>query len=210
MFIQVFPCGPISTNSYLVACPDTKEAAIIDAAPESAKVICNIIDQNQFDCKKILLTHSHWDHTADIPQLQDRTNAKVFIHPLDVPNLENPGADKLPLRYKIQSVKPDGLINEGDTVQIGNLTFSIIHTPGHSPGCICFYNKKHGILFSGDTLFKGSIGNISFPTSSPEDMWISLAKLSKLPPETVVYPGHGPKTTIGSEYWLSNAKEVFS
>lgn len=93
---------------------------------------------------------------------------------------------------------------------MGEFEFVIIHTPGHSPGSICLYDPKHQILISGDTLFKGSIGTLSLPTSQPDRMWPSLEKLGALPVETQVYPGHGEKTCIKDERWLKNAKEIFS
>lgn len=157
----------------------------------------------------ILITHSHWDHICDAAKLKAQYRAPVFVHPLDLANLENPGSDGLPLMFNIEGVLPDKFLNEGDIVELGDLRFEVIHTPGHSPGGICLYNKEHGILFSGDTLFKGSIGNLSFPTANPTEMWKSLAKLAKLVPETVVYPGHGLPTTIGKESWLERAEEIF-
>lgn len=94
-------------------------------------------------------------------------------------------------------------------IKVGQLNFQTIHTPGHSVGSICLYEPSQNVLFSGDTLFKGSIGNISFPTSRPDLMWSSLDKLAKLPASTIVYPGHGPTTTIANETWLSDAQHYF-
>jgi len=101
------------------------------------------------------------------------------------------------------------LLKEGDRVSIGNQIFEVIETPGHTPGGVCFYNGNQHLLFSGDTLFKGTIGNLSFPTSRPHLMWTSLSKLAKLPAETRVFPGHGLETTIGQEKWLERAEELF-
>ncbi len=102
------------------------------------------------------------------------------------------------------------ILEEGDRISIGEIAFTVISTPGHSPGCVCFYCEKEHILFSGDTLFKGTIGNLTFPTSVPDEMWPSLDKLAALPPETKVYPGHGPSTTIGDESWLPRARKLFT
>ena len=131
------------------------------------------------------------------------------MHPLDAANLQEPGSDRLPSWLNIEGVKPDGFLNEGDVVAVGNMQFHVIHTPGHSPGGICLYCKEQDVLFSGDTLFRGSIGNLSLPTSQPKLMWNSLDKLAKLPPSTKVYPGHGPATTIGKESWLPEAQQRF-
>jgi glyoxylase-like metal-dependent hydrolase (beta-lactamase superfamily II) len=109
----------------------------------------------------------------------------------------------------IPSVEPSILMQEGDQIPVGHLNFSVMHTPGHTPGGVCFYEPQQGILFSGDTLFKGTIGNLSFPTCQPDEMWPSLEKLSRLPRATQVYPGHGPATTIKQENWLGRAKDIF-
>ncbi len=209
MFIQAFPSGPFSTNAYVVACPITKEAVIVDPAPESAKSIQNSIQHHHLTCKAILLTHSHWDHIADVHSLKEFYSIPVYIHPLDAPNLEKPGSDGLPCWISIRGVTPDVFIQEETPISIGDGTFQVIHTPGHSPGSVCFYEAKTATLIAGDTLFKGTIGNLSFPTSQPLLMWSSLDRLAKLPPETKVYPGHGPSTTIGAESWLPNAKQLF-
>lgn len=208
MMIEVFPSGPFSTNAYVVACPKTRQAAVIDAPPDSASVILSYLKEKELNCSTLILTHSHWDHIADACLFKDK-GMKVHIHPLDVSNLRQPGADRLPCWLAIKGVEPDGFLEEGANLSVGELSFTVIHTPGHTPGAICFYEKGEQVLFSGDTLFKGTIGNISFPTSQPELMWGSLEKLSHLPGETKVYPGHGPSTTIQAESWLSRAKEIF-
>lgn len=208
MFIKTFPSGPLSTNAYLVACEETKQAAVIDPSQGSTAPILDILKENQFTCDKILLTHSHWDHIADVAELKRKTGAPVYVHALDAANLENPGADGLPLFIPIEGVIPDYDLNDGDSVKVGHLIFSVIHTPGHSPGCVCFYNEKNKILFSGDTLFKKSIGKVSFPTSRPDLIWTSIAKLIKLPSDIKVYSGHGDSTLIGDEVpWLSRSIE---
>lgn len=209
MFIQAFPSGPLSTNAYLLACSHTRQAVIIDPAPESFAEITTIIENEDFKPIAVLLTHSHWDHIGDVKAFKTKYKIPVAIHPTDAPNLEHPGADQLPCWLDIPGVIPDKLLKEGDIIDVGDLHLTIIETPGHSAGSICFYSADQQLLISGDTLFKGSIGNISFPTSRPDLMWSSLDKLAKLPPTTQVFPGHGPSTTIGNESWLKRAKEQF-
>ena len=209
MIIQPFPSGPFSTNAYIVACPDTKRIAIIDPAPDSANAIIDFVKNNGLLPEKILLTHSHWDHIADVATLKSKYKIPVYIHPDDAGNLEKPGSDGLPCWIDIPGVHPDFLLKEGKAISVGNLIFEVISTPGHTFGGVCFYCKEHQLLLSGDTLFKGTIGNLSFPTSSPKHMWESLKKLSKLPADTRVFPGHGPSTTIGAEPWLAYAENVF-
>lgn len=208
--ISVFSSGPFATNAYLIHCPETRRAVVIDPAPESASKILESIDLNNLILDKIILTHTHWDHFGDLAVLKEKTEAPVYVHPLDQANLESPGADGLPMIMPIRGANADHLIEEGDTLEVGTLKFKVIHTPGHSPGGICLYCPEHKMLISGDTLFQGSIGNLSFPTASPEDMWKSLEKLAKLPKDTNVYPGHGDPTTIGDENWLDQAEELFS
>ncbi len=209
MFLKAFPSGPLDTNAYIVACPQTRQAAIVDPAPDSYERLIAFIQEGNLAPVAILLTHSHWDHIADVKAIKIKYSIPVSIHPLDAPNLKNPGADGLPCWLDIPGVVADRLIKEGDVIAIGNLTFKVIETPGHTPGGVCFYCSDEGILLSGDTLFKGTIGNVSFPTSRPDLMWESLRKLSLLPKGTRVYPGHGSSTTIGDENWLSRAEEVF-
>lgn len=209
MIIQTFPSGPFATNTYVVVCASTKVAAIIDSAPDCCEAVSSFVDSHQFKPMALFLTHSHWDHIADAAAFKAKYKLPIFIHSLDAKNLESPGSDGLPCWLNIQGITPTHLINEGDSIPIGNLNFKVIHTPGHTPGGVCFYCPEEEILFSGDTLFKGTIGNLSFPTARPSLMWPSLAKLAELPQETTVYPGHGEKTTIGSEKWLARAQEIF-
>lgn len=209
MLIKIFPSGPFETNAYVAACEDTRLAAIIDPAPGSANSITSYLNTNHLSPDKILITHSHWDHIADTALLKNRYHIPVLIHAADSKNLEIPGSDQLPCWIDFEGVKPDQFFKEGDKIAVGNLAFEVLDTPGHTPGGVCFYCKEHAILFSGDTLFKGTIGNLSFPTARPKLMWESLKKLSKLPPQTLVYPGHGPHTMIGNEKWLSDAESQF-
>lgn len=208
--IHKFPSGPLSTNAYVVACQSTKHALIVDPAPESATEIFNCLSQHALTCQQIILTHSHWDHIADLSIVKKKLQVSIAIHAFDLPNLEKPGSDQLPCPFILPEMKADQILKHQDQIICGDLVFYIIHTPGHSPGSICLYEPKENILLSGDTLFQGSMGKVCFPTSQPNNMWQSLKVLALLPPETIVYPGHGPNTTIGKEKsWLSNAKEIF-
>jgi glyoxylase-like metal-dependent hydrolase (beta-lactamase superfamily II) len=209
MFVQIFPSGPLSTNAYVAACAITKAAVIIDPAFDSAEPIYAYLKEHNLICQSILLTHSHWDHIANVFQIKKALNIPVYVHSLDALNLENPGADQLPCPLSISGVKADFFYDDRSPLPVGNLNFQIIHTPGHSAGSVCLFEPNHHILFSGDTLFKGTIGHISFPTSQPHLMWDSLRKLAELPPMTKVYPGHGPSTTIGKESWLADAQRYF-
>lgn len=209
MIIETLPSGPFATNAYVVGCPATGNAAIVDPGVDSAENVISALSGHQLTPTKIILTHSHWDHIGDVAVLKEKYNIPVLIHRLDAPNLAEPGSDGLPMWYAIRGVVADEYIEEGDKIPVGDLLFEVIHTPGHTPGGVCLYCEKENVLLSGDTLFKQSIGNISFPTSNPDDMWLSLKKLEKISAQTRVYPGHGPSTTIGQESWLPRAREYF-
>lgn len=209
MILKVFPTGPLATNAYLIADPSTKQCIIIDPGFDSAPLINEEIKAQNWIPQAIWLTHSHWDHIGNAGELKKTWNIPIFMHALDAGNLRQPGSDGLPMWIAMEGVEPDVLIEEGKKLQLGGEEVEVIHTPGHTPGGVCFYFPASKILISGDTLFKGSIGNISFSTSQAERMWPSLKKLAALPPETTVYPGHGPKTTIGSEKWLGDAEKYF-
>lgn len=209
MIIHAFPSGPFQTNAYVAACPKTRQAVVIDPAPGSFSSLIDFISKESLKPVAIWLTHSHWDHIVDTAAVKAKYGIPVLIHALDAANLERPGSDRLPFWVHIEGVTPDSFLNEGDRLKVGDLEFEVIHTPGHTPGGVCFYCPEEGVLISGDTLFKGTIGNLSFPTCVPDLMWPSLDKLAKLPPSTKVYPGHGPSTTIGDESWLPNARQMF-
>jgi hydroxyacylglutathione hydrolase len=210
MFLFKFPFGPLETNAILIGCAKTKTAAVIDPSPGSAGALLAKASELGLKIEKILLTHSHWDHFADAHALKALTSAPLYVHFLDAKNLEHPGSDGIPLFLPIHPVTPEHFLNEGDVVEVGELKLEVIHSPGHSPGGVCFYLRTQKLLISGDTLFQGSIGNLSLPTGESAKMWTSLEKLSKLPPETRVIPGHGGETSIGRESWLSRAKQIFS
>lgn len=187
----------------------TRQAAVIDAPQGVTSSILKELEREQLTVKMILITHSHWDHIADAAFLKEHLKVPLYIHSLDHPNLEKPGSDGLPLFFTTQGSKADGFLKEGDQLQVGNLQIQVIETPGHTPGGVCFWLPEEKILFSGDTLFQGTIGNLSFPTARPAFMWESLKKLAQLPPETQVYPGHGTPTTIAAEAWITQAEFLF-
>jgi hydroxyacylglutathione hydrolase len=208
MTIKKIISGPLGNNTIIVH--DDKDAVVIDPSIDSFGLIDKYIVKHKLIVKAIFLTHSHFDHIADVAILKQKTKANIYIHPEDADNLINPGVDKISCMFPVKGSNPDVLIHDNQEIIIGNLKFIVIYTPGHSPGSVCYYLPDNNTLFAGDTLFKGSIGNISFPTSRPALMWGSLKKLAKLPKNTKVIPGHGEDTSIGKESWLDRAEEFFS
>jgi len=205
MIVKKFICGPLENNTYVLICKQTKKAAVIDPSFGSYDKIMTYSDE-KYLLDKILLTHAHWDHIADVKLVKEKFKALICIHKSDSNILESPQV--IPgFSFVIQGIKPDILLEDNQTINVGNLKILTIHTPGHTPGSSCFYIKKEKALFSGDTLFKGSFGRVDFPLSNPKDMIQSLKKLSKLSKDVSVYPGHGSETKIGKENWMENVEE---
>lgn len=191
LFIQAL--GDYATNAYLLV-EDTRAIAF-DAPPGAVAFYKAICDEYALKLNTLLLTHSHFDHIADAAKIQ-KMGVKIGVNKHDLSNCLKPGSDFIPLMMPVVPFKPDFTFSEGKHTWDG-FDFEILETPGHSPGGCCFIYKD--LLFSGDTLFKGTIGNLSFPTSSPSAMKRSLEKLTKLDSKLIVYPGHGPKTRLGQE-----------
>jgi len=206
MFIKVFVLGPIENNTYIVGSEESKKSFVIDPSFGAFEEIKIFLEDKSYTLEKILLTHSHTDHIADVKRLKDTFSPLVCIHELDAKNLENPETLSFS-SIKADGVKPDVIFEDKQKIKVADIEIEIIHTPGHTPGGSCFYIEKEKTLFSGDTLFKGSFGRVDFSYSNPKDMIESLKKLSKLPKDTLVYPGHGSKTTIKEEIWMENVEK---
>lgn len=189
------------TNCYIVEDEESKETMVIDPGGEAEKII-DMLDTLGIDkLKYIYLTHCHGDHFGAILEVKAKKGGKVLIHRDDAEGLYNP---EISLTYYIGmadiELEADSRVDEGDIIHLGNLEFKVIHTPGHTKGGTCLYCKEEGLLFSGDTLFKGTWGRTDLPTSSFEAIMKSITeKLMVLPGETVVYPGHGKSTLIMDE-----------
>ncbi|MBN2479036.1 MAG: MBL fold metallo-hydrolase [Parachlamydiales bacterium] len=207
MHIEVFVCGPINNNTIVIWCEKTKKAAVIDPAFDSFDKVLKFLKKHNLKLEKVLLTHSHWDHIADVKKIKDQLSSQIYVHKADAKNLKNPGSDSLSSVLQIEGVNPDHFLNDNDIIKIGEIELKVIHTPGHTPGCVCFLNEKEKVLFSGDTLFRGSYGRVDLPTSNPKDMIKSLKKLSKLDKDIKVIPGHGKTTTMKDESWVDRIEE---
>ena len=194
MILRILVVGPLSENTYIVGSEESKECIIIDPGAQGDLVLQNIQEQG-LTVKYIIITHGHSDHTAAIATIKETTNAPYGIHENDVPLLNNGGSMIPDFR---EPPNPDFHLKEEDTLEIGELKFQVIETPGHTPGSVCLYG--HGLLFTGDTLFQGTIGRYDFPGSDGQLLVKNIkTKLLVLPDDTQVLPGHGPHSTIGDE-----------
>ncbi|MEC8306652.1 MAG: MBL fold metallo-hydrolase [Chlamydiota bacterium] len=210
MEIECISCPPLGTNSFLVTCPNSRKSIVIDPGRGSDRHWHDFLVKKDGWIEEIWLTHSHWDHIADCADLLLRWHCGLLIHEADKANLIEPGIDGLPIPIPISESVPTRCIRDKELLTIGNMHAIVYHTPGHSPGGVCFYFEKEGVLFSGDTLFNGGMGTLALPRTCRQDLMNSLKKLSKLPPETYVYPGHGKPTTIGESSWIQDPEKRFS
>lgn len=189
--------GPLEVNCYIAFDDETKEGIIIDPGDEHNRIM-EVLRSGGIKVSLIVCTHAHFDHVGAIPELKINTKAKIVIHEddrqvygvaKDMAKFWGFNLDALPA--------PDVFVKEGDELSVGSMKFKVLHTPGHSPGSMCLLGE--GILFSGDTLFAGSIGRTDFPGGSLDQMKKSFKRLIALPRETKVFPGHGPTSTIEAE-----------
>jgi len=198
--LQVEPLivGPLFSNCYIIYDDAEKLGAVIDPG-DDAEIILTKVKELDVSIKYILATHGHFDHIGAVAELKTALGADFLAHQDDFFFIED--GKNAALRWGVniqQPPKPDRFIKDGDKIKIGKFEFKVIHTPGHSPGGVCFLYDR--MLFGGDTLFQGSIGRTDFRKGSFEDLKNSIRKrLYSLPDDTIVYTGHGPITTIGNE-----------
>ena len=206
MFFKQVHVGPMQNFSYIIGDEKTREAAVVDAGWEVVKLI-DIINKEKLVIKKIILTHSHYDHIQKVEELAEKTSATVYFHEDD--------SNEIKRLIKDPNIKIVKLKNN-DEIKIGNLKIKVIHTPGHTPGAICILVEKK--LLTGDTLFVNAIGRTDLAGGDTIKLFESLQKLKKLSDDVEVYPGHDygeiPFSTIGGEkktnpYFMCNTKEQF-
>ncbi len=191
MQVQTFTVGRLSTNCYVVHSQKTREAVVIDPGFDyrsETEQICQYIDAAKLKTRFIVNTHGHPDHVSGDQELRRRYSAPICIHKLDSDMINE---------TKESEVNQNIMLKEGSLIAFGDIDLKVIHTSGHTEGSICLLAEK--IIFTGDTLFAGSIGRTDFSGGSYRNMMRSLEKLRRLPDDLVVYPGHGPSTTIGEE-----------
>jgi hydroxyacylglutathione hydrolase len=180
--LKMMAVGAYQANCYILGSKETREGVVIDPGDEALRIVKEIANAG-LRITSILITHGHHDHTGAAKELKDILKAPVWIHQLDSPGLGFP---------------PDGTLFDGQEIEVGTYRIKVIHTPGHSPGGVCLYAP--GAVFTGDTLFAGSIGRTDFPGGDHQQLIQGVReKIFPLGDDLRVYPGHGPASTIGEE-----------
>ena len=201
MIIKQIIVGSMAVCCYIAACEKTKKAAVIDPGGNEDEIL-DEVKKMGVSVEYIIATHGHPDHVCGNRKIQQATGAKIIMHSADALFFGKPEVEKYFSMFGFEpSPAADIEVEEGDIITIGEEKFMVIHTPGHSPGGMCLYNAPH--LITGDTLFVGGLGRSDFPGGSPNELLNSIrTKLLVLPPETIVWPGHGyggSQSTIGEE-----------
>jgi glyoxylase-like metal-dependent hydrolase (beta-lactamase superfamily II) len=195
--VDQYELGPIGTNCYVVrAAPDVSEAVVIDPGGDAPR-LTRELEEKGASCAAILITHGHWDHLGGVADLAEATGAPVYMAAIERVALEHI-QDFSPAELSLRSHTPDVLLEGDETLELGGITFQTVLVPGHSPAHLAYYSE--GCLFSGDVLFAGSVGRTDLPFGNWETLVASIRTLAdRFPPDTVVYSGHGPETTLGAE-----------
>ena len=200
MIFETVIVGQLGVNCFILGCPETKEGIVVDPGAEPDRIL-SAVQRHGLTIKYVINTHGHFDHIGANRQLLAKTGAKLLVHEGDVPFLTR--ASQVATSYGLaaeNSPPPDAFLADGMTVTFGNRELQVLHTPGHTPGGCSLYLQREGMVLTGDTLFAESVGRTDFPGSSHEALIAGIrGKLLPLPDATVVYPGHGPSSTIGWE-----------
>jgi hydroxyacylglutathione hydrolase len=200
MIIEPVESGPFFTVGYLVGDEKSGRAIVVDAPKDSTPHLLRAANDHKMAIELIINTHGHWDHIADNLELQRQTLAPIAIHRLDEPRLENPKPVFFHLPFEIPPTRAGKYLEADDVIELGGLRFRVLFTPGHTEGGICLYEPSEKVLFSGDTLFAGSVGRVDLPGGDWDTLMSSIhQELLTLEDDVTVYPGHGPPTTIGVE-----------
>jgi hydroxyacylglutathione hydrolase len=196
--VDRYELGPIGTNCYVVRAErGAANAVVVDPSGDAVELRLELARMGA-SCAAILVTHTHWDHLLGVADLAEGTGAPVYAPELEQDVIENPSAYYRDVGVSMRGWVPEHLLAGGETVEEAGITFEVVHVPGHSPGHLAYY--AHESLFSGDVLFAGSIGRTDLPYGDYETLIGSIKSLvERFPPETIVYSGHGPETTLGNE-----------
>jgi glyoxylase-like metal-dependent hydrolase (beta-lactamase superfamily II) len=196
--VDTIVLGPAQENCYIVrADRGSAEAVVVDPGDDATRVRLELARAGA-RCAAILTTHCHWDHLGGVADLAEGTGAPVYMSREEAPVLESPDHYYGALGVRIRPYSADVLLDGGETLELAGLTFETLLVPGHSPAHLAFATED--CLFSGDVLFAGGVGRVDLPGGDWDTLVASIgALMDRFPPETIVYPGHGPPTTLGAE-----------
>ena len=205
MLIKTFTFNPVGENTYLIWDEETRETAIIDAGMSNNRenaAVSDLINKENLILKYALQTHMHFDHVWGLSYIKETYNLKPICHAADeiiysqAPEMT--GMFRLSMNWNLPAI--ERYIDEGETFQLGNTVIKVLHTPGHTPGGLSFYIESAHTIFTGDTLFQGSIGRTDLPGGDMKKEIDSIKnKIMTLPPDTIIYSGHGPESSVGWE-----------
>lgn len=196
--IERFVVGPLATNTYVVHDGKSGRGVVIDPAFFDERMV-TFIRRRALTITHILLTHGHFDHVSGAAAVKKKFGAAIYLHAADTalcrPDTRG-RAQQLGISFEAPPIEV--MLKGGQRLAVGSLDFTVLHTPGHTPGSVCFYEKSHGVLFSGDTIFQGGYGRTDLPGGSTVQLFESIQKnIFSLPDETLLYPGHGETTSVG-------------
>jgi hydroxyacylglutathione hydrolase len=199
MILRIIPVGITQTNCYVVGCEETQDGVVIDPGGHPKRIL-KAIEESGLTIRYVLNTHCHFDHMGANADVVAATGAPLALHPAEIPMLQAQGGASLfgvPAR---ESPLPNLELEDGQVLEVGTLRFQVLHTPGHSPGGLTFYLEEEGVAFDGDVLFHMGVGRVDLPGGDWETLLRSIREvLFTLPDDTILYSGHGPRTTVGQE-----------
>ena len=199
MKIEQYCVGQVQTNCYFAINEETQEMLVIDPG-DFAQLLAEKIKQKGLKPKAVLLTHGHFDHAMAAEELAGILGVKIYAHEAEKETLEQSGLNASGMIGRRDSYQANVFVKDGEVLQLAGMDLKVLHTPGHTEGCCCFYSEEDKVLFSGDTLFCQSVGRTDFPRGSMSQLIRSIRdKLLPLPDDVKVYPGHMGVTTIGME-----------
>ena len=199
MILHTIPVGITQTNCYIVGCEETQEGVIIDPGGHPQRIL-KAADESGLSIRYVLNTHCHFDHMGANAEVVAATGAPLALHPAELPLLQARGGAAFFGVLVKESPPPDMELADGQVLEVGTLRFQVLHTPGHSPGGLTFYLEEEKVAFDGDLVFQMGVGRADLQGGNWDTLVRSIREvIFALPDETVLYPGHGPKTTVGQE-----------
>ncbi len=199
MLLRSATVSIVQTNCYIVGCEETQEGVVIDPGGHPQRIL-KLIEETGLTIRYVLNTHCHFDHMGANAEIAAATNAPLALHPAELPMLQARGGAAMFGVPVEESPMPDLELAHGQVLEVGTLRFQVLHTPGHSPGSVTFYLEEEGVAFDGDVLFAMGVGRTDLHGGSWNTLERSIRDvLFAMPDETVIYPGHGPSTTVGRE-----------